>query len=49
MKKGQKKKTNTYTRKKIIDEFTELPISRQQNGSFAAPRKADASFAGNRR
>ena len=30
MKKGQKKKATTYTRKKIMDEFTDLQISRQQ-------------------
>ena len=42
MKKKQKKKKSTYTRKKIMDEFTSMPISRQQKWQLAARAKEGA-------
>jgi hypothetical protein len=40
--KKKKNKPSTYTRKKIIDEFTELPISRQQKWQLRRAKEAGA-------
>jgi hypothetical protein len=46
MKKGQKKKTGDYTRKKIVDEFTELPISRQQKWQLRRAKEGRCVICG---
>jgi hypothetical protein len=46
MKKGQKKKTVAYTRKKIVDEFTELPISRQQKWQLRRAKEGRCVICG---
>jgi hypothetical protein len=46
MKKGQKKKTGAYTRKKIVDEFTELPISRQQKWQLRRAKEGRCVICG---
>jgi hypothetical protein len=46
MKKGQKKKPTTYTRKKIIDEFTDLPISRQQKWQLRRAKEGRCVICG---
>jgi hypothetical protein len=46
MKKGQKKKKVDYTRKKIVDEFTELPISRQQKWQLRRAKEGRCVICG---
>jgi hypothetical protein len=46
MKKGQKKSTSTYTRKKIVDEFTEMPISRQQKWQLRRAKEGRCVICG---
>jgi hypothetical protein len=46
MKKGQKKKTGGYTRKKIVDEFTDLPISRQQKWQLRRAKEGRCVICG---
>jgi hypothetical protein len=44
MKKGKKK--STYTRKKIVDEFTDLPISRQQKWQLRRAKEGRCVICG---
>jgi hypothetical protein len=46
MKKGQKKKENEYTRKKIMDEFTDLAISRQQKWQLRRAKEGRCVICG---
>jgi hypothetical protein len=46
MKKKQKRKKSTYTRKKIIDEFTKLPISRQQKWQLRRAKEGRCVICG---
>jgi hypothetical protein len=46
MKKGQKKKKSDYTRKKIVDEFTDLPISRQQKWQLRRAKEGRCIICG---
>ena len=46
MKKKQKRKKSTYTRKKIIDEFTSLPISRQQKWQLRRAKEGRCVICG---
>ena len=46
MKKKQAKAQKTYTRKKIIDEFTELPISRQQKWQLRRAKEGRCVICG---
>ena len=46
MKKKQKRKKSAYTRKKIVDEFTELPISRQQKWQLRRAKEGRCVICG---
>jgi hypothetical protein len=46
MKKGPKKKENEYTRKKIVDEFTDLAISRQQKWQLRRAKEGRCVICG---
>jgi hypothetical protein len=46
MKKKQKRKKSAYTRKKIIDEFTDLPISRQQKWQLRRAKEGRCVICG---
>ena len=46
MKKKQAKAQKTYTRKKIVDEFTELPISRQQKWQLRRAKEGRCVICG---
>ena len=46
MKKGKKKKLSAYTRKKIMDEFTSLPISRQQKWQLRRAKEGRCVICG---
>jgi len=46
MKKKQAKAPKTYTRKKIVDEFTELPISRQQKWQLRRAKEGRCVICG---
>ena len=45
-KKGPKKKPGAYTRKKIIDEFTDLEISRQQKWQLRRAKEGRCVICG---
>jgi hypothetical protein len=42
----KKKSTATYTRKKIVDEFTEMPISRQQKWQLRRAKEGRCVICG---
>lgn len=46
MKKKQAKPAKTYTRKKIVDEFTDLPISRQQKWQLRRAKEGRCVICG---
>ena len=46
MKKKQAKQPKTYTRKKILDEFTDLPISRQQKWQLRRAKEGRCVICG---
>jgi hypothetical protein len=46
MKKGQKKKSGEHTGKKIIDEFMDLPISRQRKWQLRRAKEGSCFICG---
>ena len=46
MKKAKKKKKSVYTRKKIMDEFTDLPVSRQQKWQLRRAKEGRCVICG---